>query len=193
MTSATPKTAAIVRARQAAAGSLVETLRQLPSGYSEKMLAEQWLAEIARLKTVLPFGWYQPPPAGMSVLIANPPSYERLAYKSLREEVNWPSATVHNTEHSILYPYYSAIDRETGLIGDFVATFYGGSDKLVRDWMREVYLATLKIIGCARPGLKFSELFHFAEEITKSLGASNNTYSLSGGLSSDIGHTVPWF
>lgn len=183
----------ILRARKAAAATLVAALRSLPSNFTELDLATAWLRNIASCDDLLPFGWYQPPPHGMSVLIAHSPSFERLTYQSLRDEENWPSASVASDDCAMLYPYFSAIDRETAMIGDFVGTFYSGDRPDVREWMAEVLGATLRIASHAKVGRPFSELFEYAASVMGSLGAKNNTFSASGGLASDIGHTVPGF
>jgi hypothetical protein len=183
----------IIRARSLAASTLIEALDEAGSSFTEKKLADCWMASIKKEPDLLPFGWYQPPPNGMSVLTAKSEPFKRLNYMSLRDKENWPSPDILFTEDCVLYPYFSAIDRKTSMIGDFVGTFYNGSRKSTQEWMREVYKTTKSIVNTISFGMKFSDIFSIVEEEMHSLGASNNTFSLSGGLSSDVGHTVPFF
>ncbi|MDP9191114.1 MAG: hypothetical protein M3P06_05370 [Acidobacteriota bacterium] len=184
---------AVVRARRAASSSLLKALLALPAQFSEADLALRWLSEIKHDPLIRESGWYVPPPNGMSVLIGNPPDYGRLRYNSLREPHNWPNTDVRYSEDSVLYPYFSAVDRETFLIGDFVGTFYGGPDPAIRAWIAAAYKITMDIAAFIQPGQRVSDIFNFAAESFAALGAANNTYSQSGGLASDIGHTIPWF
>jgi hypothetical protein len=188
----------IIRARRAAATALRSALIALAKcneHYTEAELASQWLAAVRMRGDILPFGWYQPPPNGISVLIGNPPTFDRLEYTSLRDPRNWPSESAKTTAESVLYPYLSAVDRETGMLGDFVGTFYAGRRPEVRDWIREVYLATMRIAEFTQVGQRLSEVFEYAESVMKSLGSRNNTFSLSSGtpLGADIGHTIPGY
>lgn len=185
----------IQRARRAAAVTLLETLKSTEMPYAEKDIETGWLRELRRRPELFPFGWYQPPPNGISVLIGSPPGYERLEYDSLREKGNWPSDQVRSSAESVLYPYLSAIDRRTGMIGDFVGTFYGGKNAALREWIADVYHGTLKIADFAKPGKRLNEVYAFAQSVMSSLGGRNNTLSLTAGsdLGADIGHTIPGY
>jgi len=194
MTMAEEKIKAVIRARRAASTTLLDALRAFtPTNFSEADLARQWVDEIKENSIVRRCGWYMPPPHGMSVLIGSPPDYNRLRYDSLREAKNWPSSQVRFSDNCILYPYFSAVDRETLLIGDFVGTFYGGQDSAIRAWVATAYELTMQIADFVQPGQRLSEIFQYAQGAFESLGATNNTYSQSGGLASDIGHTIPGF
>lgn len=183
----------IVRARSAAVRTLADAISSLHKTYTEHDLAERWLQFIRNDNTVFPFGWYQPPPNGISVLIGTPPHYERLKYRSLRDPENFPSLQNVYTPDSIIYPYFSAIDKMTMMIGDHVGTYYSGSDTTIREWIRQAYYTTKGIVSHVRPGMQFSELYDRAASIIKTIGAQNNTFSISGGLAADIGHTIPFF
>jgi hypothetical protein len=189
------KARGIIRARRAAAGTLYSALGQVGRDFTEASLAECWLREAKNSDDILPFGWYQPPPDGISVLVGQPPSFDRLQFGSLREQINWPSASVRYDNSSVLYPYLSAVDRRTGMIGDFVGTFYAGSDREVRSWIAAVYDVTLRIANFAAVGQQISEVYEFARTELESLGGHNNTLSMSGGtdVGADIGHTVPGY
>lgn len=183
----------IVRARSAAAHSLISALNASGSRFSEKTLSDNWLRFIQKEKYLFPFGWYQPPPAGLSVLIGTPPDYDRLAYRSLRDPLNFPSQNHSSDGNAIIYPYFSAIDRKSGMIGDHVATYYQGDDPGIREWMQQGYYLTKEIADSARAGMKISDLYHIATQLLSRINALNNTFSQSGGLSSDIGHSIPFF
>lgn len=182
----------VIRARSAASRTLLRALQARKIGFSETTLAKHWLHEIKHSPEIFPFGWYQPPPHGLSVLIGTPPDFSRLCYRSLRDEVNFPGETLFE-EENILYPYFSAIDRSTYMIGDHVATYYSGNNSSIKQWIKHAYILTKEIAESVKIGMKFSELYHIAADLLQSSGAKNNTFSISGGLSADFGHTVPFF
>lgn len=183
----------VVRARVSAGEALLRSLNTLGNRFSEKELADQWLSIVSQDESVLPFGWYQPPPKGISVLIGQPVEYSRLSFTSLRTVDNWPQhAYIYNKE-SILYPYFSTIDRNTLMIGDHVGTYYAGDNQKTREWIRNCYHCTKKIAEQTEVGMTFSEVFTLANTNLDELGGTNNTYSINSGLASDIGHTVPFF
>lgn len=173
--------------------SLRAALERLENSFSEKQLALTWLEQIKNEGDVWDRGWYSPPPKGLSVLIGNEPDYGRLNYESLRNEENWPKNDVLIQPESIVYPYFSAVDKKTGMIGDHVGTYYAGKNKEIVEWIRLVYRTTLAIAESAQIGMKFSEVFAVGQERLVSVGGSNNTFSMSGGLAADIGHSVPFF
>lgn len=183
----------IVRARSAAARTLTAAISNSQQTYTEHDLAESWLQVIRNDNTIFPFGWYQPPPHGISVLIGTPPHYERLNYKSLRDSENFPSLQHIYTSNSIIYPYFSAIDKKTMMIGDHVGTYYSCSNASIREWIKQAYHTTKDIIAHVKPGIQFSDFYDNATAIIKTIGAQNNTFSISGGLAADIGHTIPFF
>lgn len=79
------------------------------------------------------------------------------------------------------------------MIGDHVGTYYGGQNKEIIEWIQLVYHTTLQIAESAKIGMKFSDIFAVGQERLASVGGSNNTFSMSGGLAADIGHSVPFF
>ncbi|MFD2111319.1 hypothetical protein [Thiorhodococcus fuscus] len=190
---ATTRLEAIIHARDASATTLLEALQELGMHFTEQHLADKWLQYIKTKTSIHPFGWYSPPPNGVSVLIGEPDDFNRLEYQSLRDQCNWPSPDVYFNQNTVLYPYFSAVDRATKMIGDHVATYYSGRDPNIRQWYRAVYEATRQIALSVNIGMTFSELHSLAEEKLLTLGAKNNTYSLTGGLAADIGHTIPYF
>lgn len=183
----------IIRARSAAAAALRIALDNCGGTFSEQKLADEWTSILVEDKDLLPFGWYQPPPHGVSVLIGQADKYDRLRYKSLRSKDNWPSSNSVSSNESVLYPYYSAVDRSTLMIGDHVGTYYNGTNQIIKEWMGLAYATTRSIVDGARVGMKYSELFNFGSEVLAKMGASNNNFSMAGGFASDIGHTVPFF
>jgi hypothetical protein len=188
------KIEAVIQARQTTAKTLLTALEKLPKeGFTEKQLANMWIEKIEENQIIRNCGWYLPPPNGMSILIGNPPDYSRLKYNSLREIENWPSSEIQFSNSSILYPYFSAVHRNTVLLGDFVGTFYGGKDTDICNWLKTAYKLTLEIARFIQPNQQISDIYNFAQDAFNSIGAANNTYSQSGGLASDIGHSIPGF
>lgn len=180
-------------ARTTSANTLLNSLKSLGSEFSEQALSERWLKHIYLDGNVHPFGWYQPPPNGVSVLVGNPGNFERLNYRSLRDKSNYPSSAHVYNKDSIIYPYFSAIHRNTFMIGDHVATYYGGEDGRIRNWLSNVYMATKYIANKAEVGMRYSDLYVLCNEYLQEQKVINNTFSQSGGRSSDIGHTIPFF
>ena len=182
----------IVRARRAVGRSLIAALSTLEGNWSEIELSQAWMLQLRKETTILPFGWYQPPPCGMTVLIGNPSLYDRLSYQSLRHPENFPSGYLFEDE-SILYAYFSAVDKSTLMIGDQVGTFYKGNNNSIKSWISEAY-STVKRISCLpKHDMLYSDFFHLTNEILSNIGAKNNTFSISGGLASDVGHSIPFF
>lgn len=185
--------AGIVRARSAAAKNLIRAILSLETEFTEYALAERWLYYLNAQNVVFPFGWYQPPPKGVSVLIGEPSRYARLKYRSLRDPDNFPSEKYKFSREAVIYPYFSAIDRSTMMIGDHVATYYSGNNGNIREWIKLAYHTTKSIIKEVKCNMTFSDLYGCANVKIKELGACNNTFSIVGGLASDIGHSIPFF
>jgi hypothetical protein len=183
----------IVRARHSAAKTLLEALQCSGGGFSEASLANLWMSFIERTPDILPFGWYQPPPRGVSVMVGNAPDFKRLSFKSLRSEENWPDERHQYTRESVLYPYFSAVDRATSMIGDHVGTYYSGSNERIRSWIKLCFKCTREIAEGTQTGMTFADLFALGNVKLRTLGARNGNYNTSSGLASDIGHTIPYF
>ena len=182
----------IIRSRKAAGRTLLAAISSQKESYSEIQLAKSWILAISQESTIIPYGWYQPPPMGMTVLIGNPSQYTRLDYSSLRYSENFPGDHIFSTE-SVLYPYFSAVDKSTLMIGDHVGSYYRGHNKEIREWISYVYRSTKKIARSVEIGMKYSDLFGICNSILFETGAKNNNYSMQSGLASDIGHSIPFF
>lgn len=183
----------LIRARTLTSSTLVGAMKSCPKLFSERELAVKWLRLLQKEREILPFGWYQPPPNGISVLVGNAPSYSRLDYESLREKSNWPRSKECFSEESIIYPYFSPIHADSFLIGDQVGTYYGGNQAILKEWISEAFEVTVKITDRVKSGMLLSEVFQIGREELGRVGARNNTFSHSGGLASDIGHSIPLF
>jgi hypothetical protein len=141
---------------------------------------------------LLPEGWYQPPPGGVSVLIGRPTSFARVGYTSLRDPQIWPRGDIELADDSLVYAYASPTDRASGLIGDFGVTLYSGSRQSVRDHVERCLQISVGIAEHAEVGMELRELFRHAERLIAEAELSNRTASATDGGAANIGHTVPW-
>jgi hypothetical protein len=188
-----PRIAAIQHARSLAATTLACAIRDYRSQLTEKSLCTEWAQRLAAEDSLLPEGWYQPPPNGVSVLIGTPPDFTRMAYVSLRHEVTWPRQDITLTDDSIMYAYCSPVDRNTKMIGDLGITLYRGSDARIRNHLATCFDITAQVAAYAEVGMQLLELYEFAADLIDKAALVNETFSTtdqSGGI--DIGHTLPW-
>jgi hypothetical protein len=186
--------AIVQRTRAAGAEALASTFSAPGPAPSELSLAERWLAEMRRSPRLLTDGWYQPPPHGLSVLIGQPNSYERLTYNSLRDPGIWPKDNNRLLPESLIYVYASPTDRVSALIGDIGATLYSGTDAAIRDHLSCCLHVSTQVALYAQVGMELRELFHHAQKLISDISADLNNYvtSITDSGASNIGHTVPW-
>lgn len=185
---------AVAQTRGAAARTLERTLAQRGMGMSEAAVHAAWLAELRKEPDLQASGWYAPPPDGMSVLVGDPPDYARASFVSLRNPDKWARPDVLVNEESLIFTYCSPVHRETGMIGDFQMSIYGGSSAEVREHVAITLDATIKTVEYAVLGMELRELYNYATSQMRRNGVRNDTYSttdVSG--SQNIGHTIPWF
>ncbi len=179
--------------RAHAARTLIETLNSIAEeSHSEYALTETWARYLYEDASILPSGWYDPPPNGLAILAGAPPRYERSKFKTLRSEEFWPSRSVIAMPDSLFYCYCSPIHRRTGLIGDLGITLCQRPSPTVAKHIRNCYRITMEICEQARPGMKFSELYEWSSQRIRAYGLENDTLSVTNPVVLDIGHTVPW-
>jgi Metallopeptidase family M24 len=182
------------RTRRSAARALLEAIVETSSKFTELSLHSKWIERLARSPELVPYGWYAPPPHGYSVLVAQPPTFDRINFASLRDVGRWPRADVRFDSESLLFVYGSPIDRATGIIGDFQMTLYRGGNTDLQSYIAACLSTTVAVAEQVRMGMSFGELYLTAMEIIERAGLVNDTRSttdVSG--AANIGHTVPWF
>ncbi len=170
----------------------LSSVLSLENTHSEASIAEAWLKALQSNSDLYPFGWYDPPPNGISVLIGNPGDFERLRFKSLRERKQWPRKDVHLSNDSLLYAYSSPIDRSSLLIGDICLTLYKGEDPRIQAHLRQAYEITYAIANYTSVGMSLKELYLYASKTISEAGLRNEVFSITDPCSFDIGHTIPW-
>ena len=193
MTSA-DRIAVIQRTRAAGAAAFVNALSHSDNASSEQALSQHWLAEMRKDSNLLPDGWYQPPPGGVSVLIGRAPRYERLTYDSLRDPRIWPRDDHTLSAESLVYAYASPTDRHSGLIGDLGMTLYRGASKAIHDHLTSCLKVSTQVAAYAEVGMELRDLFHHAQKTIRDIdpSLSNFVTSITDAGASNIGHTIPW-
>jgi hypothetical protein len=190
--SARARHTAISATRRLAAEALLRCLEEPPVGATEETIHAQWRQLLASHDTLLPEGWYQPPPTGMSVLIGTPPHYHRTNFRSLRDPLTYPRPTIPLRNESLLFAYASPIHRDTGMIGDFQVCLYRGDDVEVRDHLAAAFDITAKLAAFAEPGMELRELHQHGERLARDYGLVNDTRSTSERPDlTNVGHTIP--
>lgn len=172
--------------------TLVSTLGLLDRGASELELCMKWLELIRANSDLMPNGWYQPPPGGAAILIANSSNFSRLNYDSLRRPIYWPSHEKYASVDSIVYSYCSPIHRSTGMMGDIAVTIYRGQQKKIMDGLSQSIDIISRIVRRATVGMSYGELFEYASDLMQTAGLSNLVHRTADPDSVNIGHTVPW-
>jgi hypothetical protein len=134
-------------------------------------------AVLAADSALMPQGWYLPPPAGISVLIGEPPHYTRTSFASLRDPSRWPDPQSKLRDECLLFVYASPVDRKTAMIGDFQMTLYAGVDPAIRSHITACFQITASIVSHATVGMEMRELYDYADRLIREFGLSNSTYS----------------
>jgi hypothetical protein len=185
--------AVIGRVRALAASSLYRILKAEAAGESsESKLRDRWQELLREECSLFPHGWYEPPPYGISIIIARPDEFERMNYRSLRAEDMWPKEENRLHNDCLIYAYASPVDRDAGLIGDLGVTLYKGARCDIREHLATCLNVTLATAAFAEVGMELRDVFQFASERIRELGLVNQTYSISDPDGLDVGHTIPW-
>lgn len=182
------------RTRTIASGTLYTTLQNFMDrkSLSERRFRNAWLVELRKNQTIFPDGWYDPPPNGIGVLFGTGEEKSRLNYKSLRSEEMWPKKEIFlNGNNEMAYFYASPVDKEAGIIGDFGLTIYLGNNSSIIDHLKKCWEINLEIFEFIQVGMKFSEVYKFAEKIIAKYGLSNQIVSSTDPVGQNIGHTIP--
>jgi hypothetical protein len=186
--------AIVHRTRAVGAATLARAFSKPDPAPSELSLTWSWLAEMRKSPELLPDGWYQPPPHGLSILIGQPNRYERLTYNSLRDPDIWPQDRRRKLPESLIYVYASPTDRKSALIGDLGATLYQGTDRVIHDHLACCLHVSTQVALYAQVGMELRELFHFSQKLIGNISPdlSNYVTSMTDLGASNIGHTIPW-
>jgi len=178
--------------RNFSSDTLLKTFLTASDRVSEMAFAQAWLERLREDDSLFPDGWYQPPPSGVVVLFGQPPMFERLQFSSLRAQEYWPKDTHYLDDGSLIYAYYSPVDRESGLIGDMAITLYRGSNPAVRAHVMAALQITAEVVQYAEVGMPLAALYAYGTERIQKVGLINRTVSITDPHGVDIGHTIPW-
>ena len=181
----------IIKTRKTAADILVKSLFNLDKN-SEVEIREKILAETVNHSELFPRGWYDPPPSGIGILLDQKP-FKRLQFNSLRDSKFWPRETSLFEKETVGIVYVSPVDKKTGMLGDIGFTIYTGDSGEIKEHIKKCYNITLLIAKYAKVGMKFSDLYKFAENLLKNnlkiIGWMTTTNDPN--LGANLGHTVP--
>lgn len=184
---------AIIQTRKTAANIFVKSLINL-DGKSEIEIKEKILFEVKNHSELFPHGWYDPPPSGVCVLLAQKP-FKRLQFDTLRKSEYWPNNDSLFKKETVGIIYFSPVDCKTKMIGDIGFTIYNGNDKEIKKHIKDCYNTILLIAKHAEVGVKFSELCSFTEKLFHNKLKIIKWITLYSDPSRtndiNLGHTVP--
>ena len=191
MTGASAECLQAIESTRIKAATIVAHAFAQVEGKSEKEICEEIVHEQSTDSELLPLGWYDPPPAGVSVLIGK----DRMGYDSIRKPEYWPRTDVRYTKDVPAMIYLSPVDRTTQMIGDFGLTIYQGSDSVLQQHFKRGLAAILEIAEHSQVGVSFADLHATGLAVISSHGfvqARMSLISQSLGGDENLGHTVPW-
>lgn len=181
----------IIKTREVAADIFIKALTNL-DGLSELKIKEKLVAEIKKHDEIFPDGWYNPPPAGIAVLLDKKP-FKRLQYESLRNPDFWPKTDLVLEKETVGLIFFSPINRGTGMIGDIGFTLYRGNNEKIKRHLKNTYAAVLQIAEQAKVGMGFDEICSFALALYKNKFSITRWVPISSdpNVAINLGHSVP--
>jgi len=181
--------------RRLTSDALANSLRKLlnsTSPISEIGLCDQWLKALKKYKEIFPDGWYIPPPHGFIVLFGDKNHIQRLYLKSARPTEFWPKDTIFlNRKEGIASMYFSPVNKQSGIIGDFGLTVYFGTDQNIKKHLLKVFDITKEIFNHIKLGMKFSDICKFALDLAEKNNLTNDIVSINDPSNTNIGHIIP--
>lgn len=164
------------------------------SKISEKDFADIWLSELGKSSKIFPNGWYQPPPRGIGVLFATDNAPERVTFPTLRDKTYWPRDNVFlDRKNGLIVVYFSAVDKDTGIIGDFGKTIYLGKNQKLQSHIGKCHKMISSVFDLAQSGMTLCELYQKASELFEKNNLKNDWWiSINDPTNINMGHTVPF-
>ena len=183
------------KTREIAAKTLYQSLKELLESkkrISEIDLRDEWLLELRKHKEIFPEGWYNPPPLGFIILFGDKNHIQRLYLKSARPVEFWPKDNIYlDQKEGVASMYFSPVNKQAGIIGDFGLTVYLGSNKDIKKHLCKVFNITKEIFNYIKLEMKFSDICKFAINIAGKNDLTNDIVSISDPSNTNIGHTIP--
>lgn len=182
--------------REFAAKSLSITLEKLlnqKKPISEIDLRDTWLLELRKNKNIFPDGWYIPPPHGIGVLFSTDKNFNRIKFKSLRQNESWPRNDIFlDKKNGFILVYCSPVDKQTGIIGDFGLNIYFGDNSKIKSLLQKHLIMVKKIFTTVKAGMKLSDLHLIAKTIIEKNNFTNEWWiSTTDSTGTNYGHTIP--
>lgn len=186
----------VKRTRKTASDALYDALKKLFSTQkriSEASLRDAWLEEFGKHKAIFPEGWYIPPPHGFIILFGKDGDVRRTKFQTARPKEYWPRDDIFlDRKKGIALVYSSAVDKKSGIIGDFEMTFYLGKNKKVQRYIRTCFDIIKQTSDFAQPGMKISDVVKYCVKLIEKNELENDVYSIHDPLGVNIGHTIPF-
>lgn len=181
----------IIHTRELASNILTNSLTGI-DGLSEIDIKTKMQDGLQKNRELFPEGWYDPPPSGIVTLLAQKP-FARLLYESNRNEDYWPQKTFTFNAETVGNIYISPVNRQTNMFGDVGFTFYRGTDKKIKNHLKQCYLTILEIAKYAQADMKFSDICSHAFKLYKHKFKPTNWLTISSDPNHtlNLGHTVP--
>ncbi|NTU73206.1 hypothetical protein HGB07_03485, partial [Candidatus Roizmanbacteria bacterium] len=125
---------------------------------SETQFRDGWLKELRKNKDIYTDGWYIPPPHGMILIFDTDDNGSRVGASSFRPPDLWPKGNIYlDKQKGLIYAYFSAVHRESGILGDFCVSLYLGTNKDVCLQMQKGLMIDRQIFDFAASGMKLCE------------------------------------
>jgi hypothetical protein len=183
---------AVIKTREITADIFSKSLVNI-DGFSEVKIENKISLEIKNHHELYPLGWYNPPPLGIAVLLAQEP-FERLKYDSLRNPIYFSKESFKLEKETVGLIFFSPINRKTNIIGDIGFTLYKGNNEKIKEHLKKTYKVIKKVAEHVQIGMNFSELALFASNLFTSENfkiTKWKTISSDPNASINIGHTIP--
>ncbi|MEM6781918.1 MAG: hypothetical protein AAF569_08660 [Pseudomonadota bacterium] len=182
----------LIQTRRHASNAISDILKTA-NGLNEKQFADALNTKLTSNPNLLPCGWYNPPPFGISVLAEEKNNLNRLLFDSLRKEEFWPS-DYPITKDSILFIYCSPVDKNTAVFGDIGVTVYAGEDTLIINHLQKAFNVLKQVADYCEVGMEFRDICDYAQKVFKENNVNNDRALLltSGKDEFNLGHTVPF-
>jgi hypothetical protein len=179
--------------RSIAARTFADVLGRLrrEAGVSERRFAQEWFNLQSKSGNLIPNGWYQPPPNGISILAGPATSSSRINFDSLRGVDSWPSDNIIDWDEGCLYGYCSPVERSSGRPGDFAVTLYFGTDPDVRAHFRRAYRTMADVLALIDASMTSQQFFHASNATFRGAGFQNYARRSEDPASYDVGHSLP--
>jgi hypothetical protein len=160
------------------------------SGVTESDFQLTWMQTIERFGELTGNGWYCPPPLGAAVLCATIAEPQRISFRSLRDEANFPSSREIVWPDGLLFTYCSNLHKPLLMPSDFSTILYFGHDPKYLEYFQTASQAARHIAEISLEMTSSRQLFRAGEKILRLKGLANTVHSVSDVTPLDYGHSL---